>query len=223
MTAEAEFGLTDDQHRAIGRLVVAARASQRPQAGVLAKAKRTRRAARVMIVNSSFPVYSPKHSRYVALFDWNPTAYVKTVSFVGQNLEGDILLTIDGTTTQIDCRTSTNGLRAAIGLPLRQCRATAFPGYWEFVFPGRWKPEVSAVPFEPANSDDVFFQGGLWVVEEGWVSSMVDGISYTTVAAIDGIPFVEGEVRRGALAIASPLTDSLWIAGKWCCPAFSFK
>lgn len=223
MTEERILGLTEGQHREVGRLVVSARTSQRPPVGVRPKARHTRRAARVMIVSDSFPIYSPRIHRQVALFDWNRTAYVKTVSFVGQDLEGDILLTIDGTTYRIDCTVGNVGLRAALGLSHRVCRATAFPGYWEFVFPGRWRPEVSAVPFEPANSGTPFFEGGLWVVQEGWVSATADGINPSLVPCVDGIPFVEGEVRRGALAIASPLTDSLWLTNKWHCPAFSFK
>lgn len=220
MAADDLFGLTSDQHAELGALAIASRTTLRPQAGVTPKKRRQSLAVRVMEIGETHPDYNPIETREVALFVLNRTGIQKTVKFYGEDLEGDVLLTIDGDTYRIDCQATTDELRAAVGYLLRDCRATAFPGLWEFAYSGDDAHDISAVPYVPSSGP--FFDGGIVVINEGWVSVTADGENFSTVDVIDGIQHLQGEVKRGATAIASPLSESLWIAGHWSCPAFTF-
>lgn len=214
------LGLTSAQHTEIGRLVFEGRTSLRPAVGVTPKKRRAHSTIRVMEISDDHPEYDPLNTREAALFVLNRQGIQKTLKFYGDNLEGDVVLTIDGQEYRLDCQSTTDELRDAIGLPLRDCRITAFPGLWEFAFSGADEHDVSAVAYDGHTSD--FFDGGLWVTDEGWVSETADGENYSVVDIIDGIQHLQGEVKRGATAIASPLSESLWIAGVWHCPAFTF-
>ncbi len=208
------LGLTLDQHREVSQVVIDWRTTQRPQAGVPSAKRRTPSITRVMTVNAAYPVYEPREYRKVALFIPSRDTQQTTLQMFGTDLTGDIQITIDGTTYTIDCQVTSAQLRTAIGLPLAVCRITAFPGMWEFAWAGDAKT-ITAIPYTD-------FYGGLLVTDELWRSQTADGEEPVLVDSIDAVPFVEGQVKRGAISLASPWGDGIYMAQYWHCPGFNF-
>jgi len=211
---QAIYGLTDEQHREVSQVVIDWRTIVRPQAGVVAAKRRTPSINRVMNVDDGYPVYEPREYRKVALFVPSRDTQQTTLQMFGKDLEGDIRITIDGTTYTIDCQSTSAQVRVAIPLPASICRITVFPGTWEFA----WKDtaqEITAIPY----SD---FYGGLLVTDELWRSQTADGEEPVLVDSIDAIPFIEGQVKRGAISLASPWGDGIYMAQYWHCPGFNF-
>lgn len=222
------LGLTPDQHQRLGRLERASRAITRPATGLGAVNGKYPGVARVIIIDDTDPVYSPLEVRDVGIFRRNPSGVQKTIEMVGTNLEGDIVLTIDGTDYQVPCNATTAELRAAIGLSITDCRATAFYGLWEFDFNyGRWAsdaPSFSVDAFEPPPEDTEtpVFDGGLILTDEGWVSATDDGDTYKTIETNDWVPFLTGAVKRGSIGLAHWSHEAGWLSSAWQCREISF-
>lgn len=184
--------------------------------------------ARVIIIDESQPVYSPRDVREVAIFRHNPDGIQKTVEMVGENLEGDLVLTIAGVNYQVPCDATTEEIRAIVTIPLQDCRITAFFGYWEFDFNfGRWSkaaPGFDIEMFEPPEDDDEtpVYDGGLIVTDEGWVSVADDGDTYKTIETNDWVPFITGAVKRGSIGLCHWDHAAGWMAGSWMCREISF-
>lgn len=211
---QAIYGLTDEQHREVSQVVIDWRTIVRPQAGVQPVKRRANAIARVMNVDVGYPVYEPREYREVALFTPSRDTQQTTLQMFGADLEGDIQITIDGATYTIDCQSTSAQLRTAIGLPLAICRITALPGMWEFAWSGDAKT-ITAIPYTD-------FYGGLLVTDELWRSQTADGEEPVLVDSIDAVPFIEGQVKRGAISLASPWGDGIYMAQYWHCPGFNF-
>ncbi len=225
MTDDDSLGLTVSQHGDLGRLVLKDGNIHRREVPQH-KSSRYPGICRVMVHAEDFPIYTPKTPREVAVFGLNVEGYQKTIEMFGENLEGALTVTIDGNSFTLDCQATTEELRAAAGLQLRDCRVTAFPGLWEFAFTssGRWKsrePVVTAVPFVPQS--DPWYDGSVLVIDEGWVSLTEDGDTFATIEVTDCLPYLHGEVKRGAIAVAHWSQEAGWIVGQWRCRAFSFE
>ena len=211
---QAIYGLTDDQHREVSQVVIDWRTIVRPQAGVPAATRRNLSIARVMNVDAAYPVYLPREYRSVALFTPSRDTQQTTLQMFGTDLTGYIQITIDGTTFTVDCQSTSAQLRTAFALPLNVCRVTAFPGTWEFAWSGDAKT-ITAIPYTD-------FLGGLLVTDELWRSQTADGEEPVLVDSIDAVPFIEGQVKRGAISLASPWGDGIYMAQYWHCPGFNF-
>lgn len=187
-------------------------------------ATRPRRAigvARVMQIADAYPVYDSLATRQVALFELNRDVDTDVVQFFGDNLHGLVQLSVGDISCEIDCRASTAELRAALGLSVIDCRVTAFPGAWEFAWDQAIRKPITCVA-KPAIESE-FCMAGIVVYREGWRSVSSDGSNPVLVDLLDAIPYLEGEVKRGAVAIASALGDGLWVAHHWSCPAVSYR
>lgn len=194
----------------------------RPAVEVGSRRPRPKGVARVMNVGDEFPVYSPLTVRQVALFQLSRETNQDVVQFFGEDLHGLVRLTVGDISIEIDCRASTAELRAALGIPLQDCRVTVFPGLWEFAWgDGINRRPITCAPVaaELAN----YCMAGIVIRQEGWRSTSADGDGFALVNLIDGIPFIEGELKRGAVSIASAIGDGLWIAHHWSCPAVTYR
>ena len=195
--------------------------TRRPQAGVAAKKRRsTFDFIRVMIIKSTYPIYTPRKEQVVAYFVRDLTRETITIEMFGDDLAGDINVTINGTAYRANCQSSTAGLRKVFGFNLQTCRVTAFPGLWEFAFSGV-APTITA---EPAigTTTVLTFAGGLVVTEEAWVSVANDSGALMSIDVVDSIPFVDGEVKPGSIAIAKWSAGAGWIVEDWHCREFRF-
>lgn len=219
------FGLTGEQHTAVGRLI-SGQTYQRGNAGLLESSPTMPAVVRVLNHDAAAPVYSPKNPRAVAMFELRPELWTKTLELSGDSLVGDILITLNGVAFRIACDATTDQLRAVLPLPAELCRATVFPGLWEFAFAegvdwGDTGPTLEASAAWPPNPAGLF-EGGLLVTDEGWRSVSNDGLTFETVEALDGSPFLEGEVRPGSIALAHWSDTNGYIAGSWSCRDFTF-
>lgn len=184
--------------------------------------------ARVLSIDADQLVYSPRDPRDCALFRFNPAGIQKTLALSGVNLEGDLVLTIAGVDYQLSCNVTTETLRSTLGFALRDCRATVFPGLWEFDFNGggKWSrsaPSFTVAEFEPPEGDDEtpVFNGGVILTDEGWVSETSDGDSFSTVVTRDWMPFLTGSVKPGAVGGACWNHAAGWLVLAWQCREFS--
>jgi len=219
------FGLTIGQHDGLGRLLAAAGITVRE-----APPARPRppidpdTALRVMILGDEYPIYSPRTERRCVYFMRDLTRATITIEMFGDNLSGFIDVTIGGTLYRTNCQLGTDELRAWFGFDSDVCRVTSFPGLWEFAYaPGETAPEFLAEP-GPGTSggSPQQFRGGVVVTYEGWVSVDNGGGELDTVDVIDTIPFAEGEVTPGAIAIARWSSSVGWFVEKWQCREFRF-
>jgi hypothetical protein len=226
--ADEILGLTPQQHADVGRLVIDSKTVARPETGAHVNRAKYPGIARVILIDADDPVYNPLAPRRVAIFRRNPKGSQKTIEFSGKNLEGDIILTIDGVEYRVPCSATAEELRAIVTIPLRDCRTTVFPGYWEFDFnAGRWSQSVPAFtvePYEPPEDDNdtPVFDGGIIVTDEGWVSRTDDGDTYVTIETNDWIPFLQGAVKSGAIGSALWSHEAGWLSLAWQCRDFSF-
>ena len=138
----------------------------------------------------------------------------------GTNLNGPIIVTISGVDYTLDCRANTETLRQVFSEYTRDCRITAFPGTWEFAWTGS-APEMSAREGRFVNDDG--YTGGLLVIDEAWVSEDDGNGGVGMIDVTDSMPFLEGEIRRGARAIAHWSRQDGWLVGEWVCRPFSFR
>ena len=195
--------------------------------------------ARLMTVGSTFPKYRPVQLRNAALFDYRPELATICIKFIGENLWGDVSLTIGETSVRLDCRADTETIRGRLNFNLDYCRATAFPGLWEFAF-GPDIPDVPTITIDPVStSNSVRFLGGAYPFREAWRSVSSNEFNYDTVKVVDAIPFIEGEVKLGAMTIGQLMTVKsfeetatgervakdvdAYLCGQWSCPAFTFR
>lgn len=226
------IGYTDEQHREISRVVLDARKWTAPAVGVASSQSLYPGVARVIAHHSDAPTYQPKTTRECAIFELNANGQQKTLEFSGQALEGDLVLTIAGHEVQVDCRTTTSQLRAKLidaGISAADCRATVFPGLWEFDFnAGRYfeqAPSMSAEAWEPPSDDldSPVFSGQLKIVDEAWLSVSADGVEPTTIETRDWIPHKSGAIKAGAIGAASWSHEAGWLVLAWQCRDYSFR
>lgn len=178
--------------------------------------------ARLMTVGTDFPVYNPLETRKCVIFQLDRLSLQATVKFYGEDLWGAVWLTVGDLTIQIDCRATTDELRSRLQA-LSDCRVTAFPGMWEFAF-GTDTRELPTITCEPViTSNSVRFLGGCVVTQEGWRSLTADGETASEVEVIDCIPYIEGEVKLGSMAVGTRYGDTIYLAGQWACPGFTFR
>jgi hypothetical protein len=177
-------------------------------------------------IANQLPVYNPLHTRPAALFELSRQTLQLTVKFLGENLWGNVRLTIADISIEIDCQVTTLQLRTrlqAAGVPVDRVRITALPGLWEFAF-DRSFTELPEVTCEPVVTGNVRrFLGGCLVTREGWRSVTADNDSVVMVEVIDSIPFLDGEVKLGAMALGVRFGASLYLCGQWSCPACTFR
>ncbi len=219
MTDEV-FGLTLQQHQAVERIWRETRMKTRALPYISVPDRRNDKFARLINIGPEFPVYNPFEPRPVGLFELSRVTKQLTVKFYGENLRGDVFLQIDDLSWRINCQSTSFELTNI--LSLNDCRITCFPGLWEFAFGTTWD-ELPLVTCEPYYTDaPVRFLGGCVVTNEAWRSVTVDGIKPATVEVIDCIPYLEGELKLGAMAIGTKFGDGVYVASQWSCPAFSF-
>lgn len=230
---ETLYGLTEAQHAEVGRLVRSNRVTARPETSTATKNRdRYRGIARVILIDSNSPTYQPQVVRECGLFRFSPNGQQRTIEFSGHALEGDLILSINGSEMQIDCAATTADLRAKlseIGVNARDCRATVFPGLWEFDFnSGRFRekpPTLTCTAYEPPPEDTEtpVFSGDLRVVSETWVSVSSNGEVFDTVATREWIPFKPGALTSGAIGAALWSYEAGWMVLAWQCRDYSFR
>jgi len=222
MNGEPVYGLTLAQNVALESLVRQSKRGARSAPYIPPANRSGSSLARLMTIGTEFPVYNPLETREAALFELSRHTQQATVKFIGQNLWGRVLLTVGSISIEIDCRADSTQLRSRLQA-LSRCRITAFPGLWEFAFdPGT--TELPAITCEPViTSNSQRFLGGCVVTREGWRSVTTDNFEPAIVEVIDCIPYIEGEVKLGAMAIGHRYGASLFLAGEWSCPAFTFR
>lgn len=219
---EPVYGLTLAQNVALEHLVRASKTGTRRMPYVPGANRRGASLARLMTIGDTFPIYNPLEPRPAAIFELSRYTQQATVKFVGENLWGPVRLTIGDISIEIDCRVTTAALRANLQA-LSRCRITAFPGLWEFAFDDS-VTELPWIDCEPvATVNAVRFLGGCIVTREGWRSTSADGDTVSMVDVIDSIPYIEGEVKLGAMALGLRYGAEVYLAGQWSCPAFTFR
>jgi hypothetical protein len=188
---------------------------------VATRPRRSSGIVRVQNVAEQYPVYDSLTTRQVALFELARDVETDVVQFFGEELHGLVQLQVGDISCEIDCRASTADLRAALGLSLLDCRVTAFPGLWEFAWEQATRKPITCIA-KPAIESDFCF-AGIVVYREGWRSVTSDGANPVLVDLLDAIPYLEGELKRGSVSIASALGDGLYVAHHWSCPAVSYR
>lgn len=230
--SEELIGYTADQHREISRVVIAARKSERPAVGVQPGAEVYPGVCRFILFESDLPVYRPRIVRDCALFEFNPNGQQRTMEFSGHALEGDLILTLNGIEIQIACDASSEELRAKLvenGINSSDCRATVFPGLWEFDFNGgrfsEKPPTLSCEAFEPPPEDveTPVFSGDLRIVDEAWVSVSTDGENVKVVETRDWMPHKTGAIKAGAIGAGAWSHEAGWLVLAWQCRDYSFR
>jgi len=228
---EAVYGLTSEQHAQVGTLVRGAKTIVREQPGQPSKGPdRYRGICRVMLRDEKPINYVPLTPRTCSLFRYSPNTRQITVMFSGAELEGDLAVTIDGVEIHVDCKATHAELRAALvasGIAKADCRATVFPGLWEFSFTGRWSavaPSFTCVAFEPPAEDveASVYSGELQIVNEAWLSASDDGDEILTVDTIDWVPFSTDAITPGAIGGAQWGYGAGWLVLAWQCREWSF-
>lgn len=174
---------------------------------------------RVMIIEPGYPVYSPRTKRKVAAFRLDLDNETLTVEMSGDDLFGDLIVTVDGVEFRANCQSTTDELRAIFNP--RFCRITAFPGMWEFAFVGS-APAMSVRPYIP-SMESLLYQGGAIVIPEAWVSVTDSAGNLETIDLRDGMPFLDGEVKPGARAFALYSNQTAWTVSEWQCRPFRFR
>ena len=230
MTEEL-FGLTGDQHAEVGKLVKDSRAISRQPTGAGSRDPHRYRGIARLIAKGPDPLtYNPQTARTCWLFQYSPSSPVKTVEMSGDSLEGDLVLTIGGIESHVDCQATTAELRAALvaaGITATDCRANVFPGLWEFDFSGgRWNSEVpsfTCVAYEPPEGDTTtpVYVGEVKIVTEAW-ASVTQGDSVAEIDTRDWIPFEDGAVTSGAVGAAQWHYGAGWLVLAWQCRVWSF-
>ena len=196
--------------------------TRRGQAGVVPKKRRTEYdLIRVMVIKSTYPIYTPREEQAVAYFTRDTSRETITIEMFGDNLAGNIDVTIGGILYKVDCQSSTAELRAAFGFNLQKCRVTAFPGLWEFAFSGN-ALEITAEP-AVGDTDILTFSGGLVVTQEAWVSVADNTGRLLAINVVDAIPYAQGEVKSGSIATAKWSAGVGWVVDNWHCREFRFR
>lgn len=219
---EPVYGLTLSQNQALETMVRGSKRGTRSAPYVPPANRGGSALARLMTIGTEFAVYNPLETREAAIFELNRNTQQATVKFYGEDLWGRVRLTVGSISIEIDCRATSEELRASLQA-LSGCRITAFPGLWEFAFdPSTTElPEITCEPVITSSSQR--FLGGCVVTREGWRSVTTDNKEPSIVEVIDCIPYIEGEVKLGAMAIGHRYGASLFLAGEWSCPAFTFR
>lgn len=219
------FGLTQEQHTALGDLLQ--RSGNTVRVEPVATVRRGSPSEFVRVMSLDFPTYSPREAREVALFEHDPLAVVITAKFFGESLAGDVVLQFGDKSVRLDCRSTTAQLRAKLGVSLNYCRATVFPGLWEFHFVD---PTIVRTQTPPVVTVDTYFTdatvrftGGVVVTREGWVSATDDGDTFAKVEVIDAVPFRKGQVKAGSIALAQRYGAEQFMVSGWSCPEFTFQ
>jgi len=230
------YALTAEQHGQLGAMLQAGQRIDRPPAPALPRGDVLTQFARVMTLD--YPRYSPITPRQCALFDFAPDGLTWTVKFYGETLHNRVRLKFGAGEVLVDCRATTDQLRAAMAQQLefdgnnpqeklaslrKLVRVTVFPGLWEFAFVDeRLLSDRTLTP--PAIDVEPFLMdGGVVITQEGWQSATEDGDDFVKVGVLDGVPFIRGEVRAGSLAVAHAYGADQFLATHWSCPAFTFK
>ena len=226
------YGLTLPQHQALEGLVKRDRVTSREGVGVKTSPGNNgyRGICRVILTDAAPILYQPLTPRKCFIFRYSPETPQITVTFSGHVLEGDLVLTIGGTEIHVECNATTEQLRAALvaaAITGLDCRATVFPGLWEFAFSGMWAdqaPSFTCEPFEPPEEDTEtpVFSGELTIVHEGWVSATDDDDTVLTVETIDWVPFAASAITPGAIGGALWCYGAGWLVLAWQCRDFSF-
>lgn len=220
------LGLTLEQHTGLGQLL--SRSNDRTRSGSSSQRPALYPGvARVLCLGDVDPVYTPKAGRDAAVFRYYPDGVQTTVELSGADLAGRLDITVGDVSVTVDCQVDTEGLRAALGFSLRDCRATVFPAYWELDFNGgrfaKRPPIVSVVPYEPEEgSEETAYNGGLRVLSEGWVSMSSDGDGFETIQTTDWVPHLSGAVKAGSIGAAVWSHNAGWLVLAWQCREWSF-
>lgn len=230
MTEQQLIGYDLEQHREISELVLAARTSRLPQAGVQASRSRAVRPP-VRVIAMTDRTYDSKKSAALPYFRYDRARTVFTAEQVGSALAGYLALTINGTRFILECRRTHLDDVKATGL----VRATVFPGLWEFDFgnldPSRITITVANITAAEnttlcalfTNTTSVIFTGATIVRQEYWVSVPEEGRSPAVVhqPITDCIPYQTSNVPKGAIGVAMWSWDAGYLAMAWQCRTFS--
>lgn len=127
MTGEPIYGQTLKQSLETERLCRAARISE-GSLGTIPDGKPSPEFARLMTVGSQFPKYRSTQQRNAALFEYRPELATSIVTFHGENLWGNVSLTVGSISIEIDCRADQETLRSRLNLNTEDVRVTVFPG-----------------------------------------------------------------------------------------------
>ena len=228
---EPVYGLTAQQHDEIGYYFGRNHDTTRPPSEPPSSAPFPG-SCRVITMEADDPTYTPKKARKVGVFMLRPDGSQVTIEFSGHALEGDLVLRIAGVEIQIDCKATTSQLRSKMvtaGIAARDCRATVFPGLWEFDFNGgRWSevpPNVQAEAFEPPAEDTEtpVFSGQLRITPEAWVSVTRNRLDVETIYCRDWIPHKTGAIKAGAIGAAVWCHEAGWMVIAWQCRDYSFR
>jgi hypothetical protein len=228
---EQVYGLTAQQHEELGYYFGRNRDTRRPPQEPPAAATFPG-TCRVIAMAADDPTYQPRVPRQVGVFKLHPDGSQTTIEFSGHALEGDLVLTIAGVQMQIDCRATTSQLREklqAAGIQARDCRATVFPGLWEFDFNGgRWSdspPSLQALPFDPPAEDTEtpVFSGQLRVTREAWLSVTRNRLDIETILCRDWIPHKNGAIKAGAIGAVVWSHEAGFLCIAWQCRDYSFQ
>jgi hypothetical protein len=230
MTEEL-IGYTPEQHRELSQVVLAARKFLAPGVGVPTAPDVYPGVCRLILSEPDSPVYRPKEVRECALFEFNPSGQQQTIEFSGHELEGDLLLKINDIEMRIACDATTEELRTKLkdnSISPADCRATVFPGLWEFDFNGgkffETPPTLTIRPFEPPpeDFDTPVFSGELTIVDEAWVSVSNNRETVRTVQTRDWVPFQQGQLTAGAIGAGVWSHAAGWLVLAWQCRDYSF-
>lgn len=241
------YGLFNDQHRDVGRLVRGSRARRRGRQGVSEKEQTFQPPIRVIAMTDRN--YDTRDPELLPIFGYFRTRTVWTVSQVGSALGGYFALIVNGKRWIVECRRE-NLLDVQVyysGL-----RITVFPGLWEFDFGELTEGQAAGISIEVQSItadenlsicelfddvDSVVFTGSTIVRREAWCSFGLPKDSARKVEpetegqpepprvvhreVVDAIPYSTGTVKRGAIGLCVWSWDAGYICTGWECRTFS--
>lgn len=216
------IALTPAQFAEISRVVLDSRNRSRPPAPPRMPAGEQ---GLYRVVALTEPTYTPKVGLECALFSYDSTG-ATTIYFTGTGLQGNVVLTINGTALPaLSVDASQDDLRAHVADALpRGYGISVFPGIWEFAPRAQKKAtitvEAEEIPDDPPN-DFVAFNGTVEAVDEAWVSVML-GDEVDKVKVFEAIPYKRGAVSAGAVGLAAWNHEVGWVAIAWQCRDSSF-
>jgi hypothetical protein len=216
------IGYDDAQHRRIVRAVLSTeKLDRRPEIGVEIKPRALpQTSCLVMHIDDGYPVYDPDNFVNVGVLVLGERGRVRVIEMTGGDLFGDIDVTIGGSTWRLNCQGQTEAVRRKFGFLDSYCRVTVLPGYWEFVFADA-APEMSVVAHSAFG--DLLYDGGLRIIKQRWRSIDDGNGGIRTIQATDSVPYLEGAVMRGSMAVAHWSETDGWVLGRWDCRPFYFR
>jgi hypothetical protein len=226
------LGLTPQQHAGLGKLLY--------QSGIVTRLEDATKGGNqylppVRVIALTDRVYDSTASELLPVFVYDSTRTVFNVQQSGSSLSGYLVLKINGVPYVVECRRQNFDDLNIAGL-----RITVLPGMWELDFGILTESKAAATTVEVVSltteqqlslcelfDDETtpIFLGSMLVRREFWVT--VPGPEFSDTLPVqhqevtDCLPYLTGNVGRGAIGTCVWNWDAGYTAIAWMCRTFS--